>query len=344
MVSDGSTNKPLPHDESHSRDDHHQGAPHRHSHAGHGHDHSHAPADFGFAFALGTGLNVAFIVVEATAGFWANSVALIADAGHNLSDVLGLLIAWGASVLMKRRPTLEYTYGYGSSTILAALANAVLLLVAVGAIALESVQRLGTTPPVAGTTVIVVAAVGIFINGFTAWLFASGRHSDVNIRGAYLHMAADAAISLGVVIAGFAMLMTGWNWLDPVVSLVIAGIIVWSTWSLLRDAMRLALHGVPAGISTARVRSRLSELPGVTGLHDLHIWPMSTTETALTCHLVMPGGHPGDAFISRATKMLHDEFEIRHTTLQFEVGPGAPCGCGPDEGCVASGRAPAAGT
>jgi cobalt-zinc-cadmium efflux system protein len=252
MASDNFTNKPLPRDDGHSHDDHHDhDAPH--SHSAHGHGHSHAPADFGFAFALGTGLNVAFIVVEAIAGFWANSVALIADAGHNLSDVLGLLIAWGASILMKRRPTLHYTYGFGSSTILAALANAVLLLVAVGAIALEAVQRLGTTPPVAGKTVIVVAAIGILINGFTAWLFASGRHRDVNIRGAYLHMAADAAISFGVVLAGFVMLMTDWNWLDPVVSLVIAGIIVWSTWGLLRDTMRLALHGVPAGISTARV-------------------------------------------------------------------------------------------
>jgi len=333
MASDNSTNKPLPSGDHHSHDDHHgHGASHSHGHSGHGHGHSHAPADFGFAFALGTGLNVAFIVVEAIAGFWANSVALIADAGHNLSDVLGLLIAWGATILMKRRPTLQYTYGFGSSTILAALANAVLLLVAVGAIALEAVQRLGTTPPVAGKTVIIVAGIGILINGFTAWLFASGRHRDVNIRGAYLHMAADAAISLGVVLAGFVMLMTDWNWLDPVVSLVIAGIIVWSTWGLLRDTMRLALHGVPAGISTARVSSRLSELPGVTGLHDLHIWPMSTTETALTCHLVMPGGHPGDAFISRATKILNDEFEIRHATLQFEVGPEAPCGL--EKGCV----------
>jgi len=341
MASDNFTNKPLPRDDGHSHDDHHDhDAPH--SHSAHGHGHSHAPADFGFAFALGTGLNVAFIVVEAIAGFWANSVALIADAGHNLSDVLGLLIAWGASILMKRRPTLHYTYGFGSSTILAALANAVLLLVAVGAIALEAVQRLGTTPPVAGKTVIVVAAIGILINGFTAWLFASGRHRDVNIRGAYLHMAADAAISFGVVLAGFVMLMTDWNWLDPVVSLVIAGIIVWSTWGLLRDTMRLALHGVPAGISTARVSSRLAELPGVTGIHDLHIWPMSTTETALTCHLVMPGGHPGDAFISRATKILHDEFEIRHTTLQFEVGPEAPCGL--EKGCVAGNGVAQTGT
>lgn len=313
---------------------------HVHDHGSHAHDH--APKDFGFAFALGTGLNVVFIAVEALVGFFANSMALIADAGHNLSDVLGLLLAWGASVLLKRRPTLQYTYGFGSSTILAALANAVLLLVAVGAIALEAVQRLGTTPPVSSWMVIIVAAIGILINGFTAWLFAAGRHGDVNIRGAYLHMAADAAISLGVVIVGFAMLVTGWNWLDPLVSLIIAAIIVWGTWGLLRDTMRLALHGVPLGISTERVRSRLAELPGVESLHDLHIWPTSTTETALTCHLVMPGGHPGDAFIFKATKMLHDEFEIRHTTLQLEFGPEAPCGL--DQGCTPGQRAPSAGT
>jgi len=317
------------HSDSHDGRDHdhdHGAGPHAHSH-GLGHGHSHAPKDFGFAFALGAALNVAFIVVEAGAGFYANSMALLADAGHNLSDVLGLLIAWGATLLMKRRPTHQYTYGFGSSTILAALANAVLLLVAVGAITWEAVQRLANAaPPVGDVTVIVVAAIGILINGFTAWLFVSGSKHDVNIRGAYLHMAADAAVSFGVVIAGFAMLATGWNWLDPIVSLVIAGVIVWGTWGLLRDTMRLALHGVPARISTDRVRSKLASLPGVESLHDLHIWPMSTTETALTVHLVMPGGHPGDTFITDTAKMLRDEFEIRHATLQFEVGSGSPCG------------------
>lgn len=309
----------------HGHDDHGADA-HAHAHGG-GHNHSHVPKDFGFAFALGAALNVAFIIIEAGAGFYANSMALLADAGHNLSDVLGLLIAWGATLLMKRRPTHQYTYGFGSSTILAALANAVLLLVAVGAITWEAVQRLANSaPPVGDVTVIVVAAIGILINGFTAWLFVSGSKHDVNIRGAYLHMAADAAVSFGVVLAGFAMMATGWNWLDPIVSLVIAGVIVWGTWGLLRDTMRLALHGVPARISTDRVRSRLASLPGVVSIHDLHIWPMSTTETALTCHLVMPGGHPGDAFIFETSKMLQEEFEIRHATLQFEVGSGIPCG------------------
>jgi cobalt-zinc-cadmium efflux system protein len=243
-------------------------------------------------------------------------------------------MAWGASVLVKRRPTPQYTYGFGSSTILAALANAVFLLVAVGAIAWEAVQRISAPPPVAGTTMIVVAGLGILINGFTAWLFASGAERDVNIRGAYLHMAADAAISFGVVLAGVAMVMTGWNWLDPVVSLVIVALIVWATWGLLRDTTRLALHGVPAGINPVDVQSRLAALPGVASIHDLHIWPMSTTETALTCHLVMPDGHPGDAFILQATEMLHAEFEIRHATLQFEVGNDVPCGL--EESCMTS--------
>ncbi|WP_024276273.1 cation diffusion facilitator family transporter [Hyphomicrobium sp. 802] len=311
-----------------------------HDHAGHSHDghshgglgHSHAPKDFGPAFALGTALNVAFVVVEAIAGFMANSMALVADAGHNLGDVLGLLMAWGASILVKRRATFNFTYGFGSSTILAALANAVLLLVAVGAIALEAVQRLIEPAPVVGSTMIIVASIGILINGFTAWLFMSGRERDVNIRGAYLHMVADAAVSFGVVLVGIALLLTGWDWLDPLVSLVVGGIIVWGTWSLLRDSIRLAMHGVPVNIDPGKVQARLAALPGVVSIHDLHIWPMSTTETALTCHLVMPDGHPGDAFIVMAAKMLHDEFEIRHSTLQFEVSADAPCGLG--HGCA----------
>ncbi|MBS0237914.1 MAG: cation transporter [Proteobacteria bacterium] len=319
--------------EVHDRHDEH-GADHDHGGGAHGHGHSHVPKDFGFAFALGTALNVGFVVVEVIAGFLANSMALVADAGHNFGDVLGLLMAWGASALAKRRPTPRFTYGFGSSTILAALANAVLLLVAVGAIVLEAIQRLIEPAPVAAGMMIVVAAVGIVINGFTAWLFVSGSECDVNIRGAYLHMMADAGVSLGVVIAGVALVFTGWNWLDPVVSLIIAVVIVWSTWGLLKDSMRLAMQGVPVAIDVARVETRLLELPGVVSIHDLHIWPMSTTETALTCHLVMPEGHPGDAFIETATKMLHDEFEVRHTTFQFEVSGDAPCGLG--AGCTAA--------
>jgi cobalt-zinc-cadmium efflux system protein len=313
---------------------------HDHGHTGQGHDHGrahvHVPKDFGRAFALGAALNIGFVVVEAVAGYFANSMALVADAGHNLGDVLGLMMAWGASVLVKRRATFNFTYGFGSSTILAALANAVLLLVAVGAIALEAVQRLIDPVPVVGGTMIVVATIGILINGFTAWLFMSGGERDVNIRGAYLHMLADTAVSLGVVLVGIAVVLTGWNWLDPLVSLVVAAIIVWGTWGLLRDSIRLAMHGVPTTIDAGKVQARLSTLPGVASIHDLHIWPMSTTETALTCHLVMPGGHPGDAFIEKTTRMLHDEFEIRHTTLQLEVGTGAPCGL--SDGCAPSGQ------
>ena len=296
--------------------DHDDGQDHDHSNAGHGH--SRAPKDFGFAFALGTALNLGFVVLEVIYGFIANSMALLADAGHNLSDVVGLLLAWGASVLVKRAPTERFTYGYGSSSILAALANAVFLLIAVGAIALEAIQRLGTPEPVASKTVILVAAAGIAVNGVTAWLFASGAKGDINIRAAFLHMAADAAISLGVVIAGFMILQTGWLTLDPVVSLIIAGIIVYSTWGLLRESAGLAMHAVPPSIDPSRVQDHLARLPGVTEIHDLHIWPMSTTETALTCHLVMPAGHPGDAFLTTATKSLHDVFEIRHATLQIE--------------------------
>lgn len=301
-----------------------------HSHGAHGH--SHVPKDFGPAFALGTALNLGFVIVEATFGFLANSMALVADAGHNLGDVLGLLMAWGASVLVKRRATFNFTYGFGSSTILAALANAVLLLVAVGAIVLEAVQRLIEPQPVVGSTMIIVAGIGILINGFTAWLFMSGRERDVNIRGAYLHMVADAAVSLGVVLVGIAVLLTGWDWLDPLVSLVVAGVIVWGTWGLLQDSIRLAMHGVPVNIDAQAVQARLLAMPGVVSIHDLHIWPMSTTETALTCHLVVPNAPPGDALIEQTAKMLHDEFEIRHSTLQLEVGTGAPCGAG--AGCA----------
>ena len=292
---------------------------------GDGHGHSHAPEDFGRAFAIGTALNIGFVIVEALYGFWSNSMALLADAGHNLSDVFGLLMAWGASVLAKRAPSSRYTYGLGASSILAALANAIFLLLAVGAIAWEAVQRFGAPVSVASTTVMAVASIGIVINGFTAWLFASGGKADINIRGAYLHMAADAVVSFGVVLAGLAILVTGWLWIDPLVSLVISAVIVAGTWGLLRDSLALAMHAAPSGIDPARVRDALLALPGVASCHDLHIWPMSTTETALTCHLVIPAGHPGDAFLVRAADALHDQFEIRHATLQIEIVACAGC-------------------
>ncbi len=313
------------------RDRHgHDGHDHDHEH-GPGHAHGHAPKDFGRAFAIGVGLNVAFVLAETVAGFAANSMALLADAGHNLSDVFGLLVAWGASTLVKRPPTARFTYGLGSTTILAALANAIFLMIAVGAIALEAVQRFAAPEPVAGTTVITVAALGILINGFTAWLFAGGRNDDLNVRGAYLHMAADAAVSLGVVIAGALMLATGRTWIDPVVSLVIAAVIVWGTWGLLKESVASALHAVPSGIDPGAVRGHLEALPGVAAIHDLHIWPLSTTDTALTCHLVMPGGHPGDEFTARVTQALKQRFRIGHTTLQIELSETCDCALRPDE-------------
>jgi len=295
---------------------HHHG--HSHDHGGHGH--VHAPADFGRAFAIGTALNVAFVCVEAGFGFAADSVALLADAGHNLSDVLGLLIAWGAATLAKRPASERYTYGLKSSSILAALANAVLLLVAVGAILLETLQRLNDPPAVAAGVLIWVAAIGIVVNTATAMLFLRGRHGDVNVRGAFLHMAADALVSAGVVVAGLLIAATGFSWIDPVVSLGIVAVILWSTWGLFRDSLGMALQAVPKGIDPARVGQQLRTLPGVARVHDLHIWPMSTTENALTVHLTMPGGHPGDAFLTELQHRLDHDFGIGHATIQIEMG------------------------
>jgi cobalt-zinc-cadmium efflux system protein len=288
-----------------------------HSHSGH--SHAHAPKDFGFAFALGTALNLGFVAVEAIFGIIANSTALLADAGHNLSDVIGLLIAWGAAVLAKRPATERFTYGLRGTSILAALGNSLLLMLACGGIAWEAVGRFSHPKPVEGMTVIVVAAIGILVNGFTAWLFVAGRNSDLNIRGAYLHMVADAGVSLGVVIAGIAILFTGWLWLDPLVSLVIVAVILWSTWGLLRDSITLALDAVPPHIQLSEVKSCLENLPGVTRAHHVHVWAMSTNEVALTAHLVMPGGHPGDGFFKKAEHDLHERFGIDHPTLQIET-------------------------
>jgi cobalt-zinc-cadmium efflux system protein len=298
---------------------------HDHPHSDHSHNgrsHLHAPRDFGFAFALGTALNLGFVAIEAVFGIVANSTALLADAGHNLSDVIGLLVAWGAVVLAKRPATERFTYGLRGTSILAALANALLLMLACGAIAWEAVGRFAHPKPVEGMTVIVVAAIGILVNGFTAWLFMAGRKSDLNIRGAYLHMFADAGVSLGVVVAGVAILFTGWLWLDPLVSLAIVAVILWSTYGLLRDSIRLALAAVPSHIQLSEVKSCLERLPGVTRAHHVHVWAMSTNEVALTAHLVMPGGHPGNAFFAQAAHDLHERFGIGHPTLQIETGDG----------------------
>ena len=287
----------------------------------HHHNHDHSPLDYNRAFAIGVALNVIYIVVEATYGFLAGSLALLADAGHNLSDVLGLLLAWGANYLVQRKPTERHTYGWRKSTILAALTNAIILLVAMGAIAWEAVQRFSDPSPVAGKTVIIVAAIGVVINTATALLFLSGRKTDLNIRGAFLHMAADAGVSAGVVLAGVAILTTGWPWIDPVVSLTITAIILAGTWGLLRDSFNLALDAVPAGIDPEAVKTYLSDLPGVTGVHDLHIWAMSTSETALTVHLLKPDARDDDTLIEQASRELHDRFGIEHITIQWERRP-----------------------
>lgn len=307
------------------------GHSHGHGHEHAGHSHVHAPADFGRAFLIGTILNIGFVAVEAAYGLAANSMALLADAGHNLSDVLGLLVAWGAATLTKRQPSRNYTYGLRRSSILAALFNAVFLLVAIGAIAFEAIRRFADPAPVAGGTMMAVAGLGVIVNGVTAWLFARGRKGDINIRGAFLHMAADAAVSAGVVLAGLAIMRTGWLWLDPATSLVIVAIIVIGTWELLRTSLAMSLDRVPPGICPAKVEAALGGLPGVTRVHDLHIWPMSTTEVALTCHLVMPAGCPGDAFLHQASAMLHDRFGIGHATIQVERDEAEACLLAPAE-------------
>ncbi|MHB8495727.1 MAG: cation diffusion facilitator family transporter [Casimicrobiaceae bacterium] len=294
------------------------------------HGHRDGPADYGRAFAIGVTLNLALVVAQVVYGVLANSVALLADAAHNLSDVLGLLLAWGATILAKRLPNKRFTYGLRSSSILAALGNGAFLLLATGGIAWEAIQRFAHPEPVSGATVIGVAALGIAVNGATALLFMSGRKGDLNIRGAFLHMAADAVVSLGVVLAGIGIVYTGWLWLDPVTSLAISVVIVAGTWGLLRDSVRLALHAVPEGIETERVRAYLAGVPGVAEVHDLHIWGMSTTDNALTAHLVIPTGYPGDAVIMEITKQLDARFNIGHATIQVETDSSRACALAPD--------------
>lgn len=286
------------------------------SHAGH----SHAPANFNTAFAIGIALNTAYVLFEVVFGLVGHSLALLADAGHNLSDVLGLLLAWGASAMAKSIPTKRRTYGLRGTSILAALFNAILLLVSVGAIAWEAIRRFNTPTDVAARTVIWVSLLGIGINAATALMFMSGRKGDLNIRGSFLHMAADAAISAGVVIAGFAILWTGFHWIDPVVSLLICAVIVWGTWDLLRESVNLALQGVPKDVDLAEVERYLAALPGIAKIHDLHVWAMSTTETALTAHLVKQDDRIDDALLDRIQHELHDRFGIEHITVQFECG------------------------
>lgn len=294
--------------------------PHDHGH-NHGHAYGHGAApNMNGAFALAIALNLGFTGVEFVYGFLAQSSALMADAGHNLSDVLGLVMAWVGALLARRVPDNRFTYGLRGSSILAALGNGMFLMIACGAIGWDAVRRLMDPPEVASVTVMVVAAIGVLINTVSAWLFVKGSKEDLNIRGAFLHLAADAAVSVGVVLAGLAILYTGWNWLDPVVSLVITVVIVAGTWGLLRDSLKLALNGVPDNVDLPEVDAWLRDREGVLDTHDLHIWGMSTTETALTVHLVMPDGHPGDAWLDRLAEDLQSRFGIDHSTLQVERG------------------------
>lgn len=298
---------------------------HGHSHHDH-HGHGHSANNYNRAFIISVALNAGFVVAEVVYGLLANSLALLADAGHNLSDVLGLLLAWGASILVRRQPTPRRTFGFRRSSIFAALINATFLLIACGAIGLEAIQRFRNPSPVEGGTVILVAAIGIAVNTISALMFVSGRKSDLNIRGTFLHLAADAIVSLGVVLTGIAIVFPGWQWLDPAVSLAITIVIVIGTWQLFRESFDLMLDAVPEGIEPLAVRTYLVERPEVTQVHDLHIWAMSTTEVALTAHLITPAGHPGDAFLSQICQELHHHFGIEHATIQIELGdPNAVC-------------------
>jgi cobalt-zinc-cadmium efflux system protein len=283
-----------------------------------------------FALTVGIVLNLGFVVLEVIYGLLSNSMALLADAGHNLSDVLGLAIAWIAMVLARREPSQKYTYGLRRGTILAALANAMLLLVAVGAIAIEAVHRLGEPVEIASATVMAVAAAGIAVNGITAWLLAGGRKNDINLRAAFLHMVYDALVSAGVVVTGAVMWLSGWGWLDSLASLAIAGVILAGTWGLLRDSVGMSLDAVPAGVRLSEVNDFLEQQPGVASVHDLHVWPMSTTETVLTCHCLMPGGHPGDEFLERIARELGERFNIGHATIQIEIHEHIECGLEPE--------------
>lgn len=315
------------HAHGHAHDhDHHHGPGHAHHHHGHGHGHGHhhhaPPSDWRYGFAIV--LNLGFVAVEAVFGLLSKSTALLADAGHNLSDVLGLALAGGAAWLAKQAGSRRHTYGYGKATILAALANAIVLVFACGAIAMEAVGRLFTPEPVASTTVMAVAGVGFVINLATALLFLQGRKEDLNVRGAYLHMIADAAVSLGVVVVGGVLLLTGWSWIDPAASLVIVAVILWGTWGLLRESFDMAMDSAPEHLDVAEIKTFLETLPGVTGVHDMHVWNLSTTDTALTVHLVRDEAADG-AFLAAVQTEVRKRFGIKHATVQVETGPLADC-------------------
>lgn len=314
----------------HGRDEHHH---HDHDHSDHGHDHNHHSlgSDLGFVFAISIALNLGFVLIEGIFGFISHSMALLADAGHNFSDVLGLVVAWGANVLAARRPSARYTYGLRSSSILAALLNAIILLIAVGGIVVEAAQRFIEPTPVGGVTIIIVACAGVAVNGVAALLLGRSHHGDLNVQSAFAHMLSDAVVSVGVALSGAVILWTGWLWVDPAVSIVVSVVIVFGTWRLLRRSLDMALQAVPAGIDPAAVRLHLLQVSGVSEVHDLHIWPMSTTTTALTAHLIMPTGHPGDACLADVAASLQKRFGIEHATIQVETGdPAHPCVLVPD--------------
>ena len=307
-----------------------------------GHDHSHAPANFNAAFGIGIALNIAFVAIEAFYGWKVDSLALLADAGHNLSDVIGLVLAWGGALAGRLRPDARHTNGWKRASILAAFINALLLLVAMGSLVWEAVHRLQSPQAIEGVTIMVVAGIGIVVNTATALLFMRGSKEDLNIRGAFMHMAADALVSAGVVVAGGLALWYGWTWLDPVVSLVIAAVIVVGTWSLFRQSLHLLFDGVPESVDLPAVQALLESLPGVDRVHDLHVWAMGTSEIAMTAHLVMPQGHADDAFLKHATDELHEHFEIEHVTIQVVRVPFTPpCATLAPSGAAATDATPA---
>lgn len=302
----------------------HGGAHHHHHDHGHGHGHAASEHAGGGRYSIAIALNAGFVLVEAIAGFWANSTALLADAGHNLSDVLGLVLAGGAAWLARRAPTEKRTYGFGKATVLSALANALVLVLASGAIAWEALRRFSAPETIEPGIVMIVAAIGVVLNGGTALLFARGREHDVNARGAYLHMMADAGVSLGVILAGLLVWRTGWAWIDPAASLAIVAVILIGSWDLMRESLDLTLDAAPRGVDVAAVRAHLERLPGVMAVHDLHVWAMSATQPALTAHLVRPEG-ADDEFLARASAGLRDKFGIGHATLQIERTPQLDC-------------------
>jgi cobalt-zinc-cadmium efflux system protein len=293
--------------------------PHDHAHDHAHHHHDHTPDHFGVAFAVATVLNLALVIGQVWYGLAANSLALLADAGHNFGDVLGLILAWGAIVIANWRPSNRFTFRMHAASILSAFANGVILLVATGAIAWEAIRRFSEPQPVASTTMMVVAALAVVVNGVSAWLLSRGDKSDINVRGAFLHMLADAGVSVAVIAAAGGIMLTGWQWLDPVASLLIAAVILWGTWGVLRESIRLTLNAAPREIDPHDVRQYLAGLPQVAGVHDLHIWAMSTKETALSCHLVTPQGHPGDDFLKAVAHEIDRRFEICHSTIQIEL-------------------------